>query len=224
MSSLAELKPELLRLSAATDAGFAAKDDSPVVARIIALAAQVEALNPTPRPVDQPRLLDGRWKLLYSSFGLERQTTLRRISFATLPREARIAVDGVYQMVDAATGRYDNHVEFRAENGTAGVHVTRGIFKPQDGSDKRLEISFVGNGAYPLAAESGPGDLRAALGLGADEPLEAPVKFDGWSDVTYLDDDTRLMRGNAGNLYVLEKIAAVAGPDPRTRQRGISDA
>lgn len=214
MPSLGALKAELLRLSASTDAGFAAKDDSPVVARIVELAGQVEALTPIPRPVDRLALLDGRWRLLYSSFGLARETTLRRISFATLPRDGKIAVTGVYQMVDAASGHYDNHVEFTTPAGLAGVHVTQGRFAPQEGSQNRLAIRFVGNGVYPLATDASLADLRAALGLAADTPLEAPLAFDGWSDVTYLDDDTRLMRGNAGNLYVLTKVAATATPGP----------
>ena len=33
------------------------------------------------------------------------------------------------------------------------------------------------------------------------------LMYIGFSDVTYVDEDLRLMRGNAGNLYVLQKIS-----------------
>ncbi len=208
MSDIQHIKQRLRALTAEAAAGFEVNHDSSTTAQIISLAEQLESLSPTARPVDDLRGLDGRWKMLYSSFGLERNTTLRRISFATLPRDAEIAVTGVFQMVDSASGCYDNHVEFVTKSAMSGVHVTRGVFKPEDGSDKRLAITFIGNHARPLSSEKSVDDLRLALGIEPDAPLEAPVNFTGWSDVTYLDDEFRLMRGNAGNLYVLEKVAA----------------
>ena len=111
-------------------------------------------------------------------------------------------------MVDSASGCYDNHVEFVTNSAMSGVHVTHGAFKPEDGSDKRLAITFLSNRARPLSSDASEDDLRLALGIEPDAPLEAPVNFTGWSDVTYLDDDFRLMRGNAGNLYVLEKVVS----------------
>ena len=111
-------------------------------------------------------------------------------------------------MVDSASGSYDNHVEFVTKSAMSGVHVTHGVFTPEDGSDKRLTITFLSNHARPLSSDTSVDQLRLALGIEPDAPLEAPVNFAGWSDVTYLDDEFRLMRGNAGNLYVLEKVVA----------------
>lgn len=207
--SLSALKAQLLALSASTDAGFESVEHSGLIAQIKTLAAAVEARTPTPEPLSHLALMDGRWKLLYSSFGLERDTTLRRISFGTLPRDGKIRVSGVYQMVDHLTGQYDNHVEFTAgakPNDVAGIHITRGRFMPHAENPIRLAITFTGNAALPMEANISEAALRAALGVEADDALAAPIKFEGWSDVTYLDADTRLMRGNAGNLYVLTKV------------------
>jgi PAP_fibrillin len=200
-------KAQLLTLSASTDAGFESIKDAELISRIKALALEVEAANPTPEPTAHLAKMNGRWKLLYSSFGLERDTNLRRISFGTLPREAKIRVGEIFQVVDAATGRYDNHVEFTAQ-GIAGVHITRGQFVPDRADTKRLSITFTANAALAPGGGTPAPDLRAVLAAGDDDKLEAPLKFTGWSDVTYLDDDTRLMRGNAGNLYVLVRVAA----------------
>ncbi len=210
MRSLAEVKAELQqRLGRA----FADAGANTVSVEVENLVQEIEALNPTPWPVGQLPMLDGYWQLLYSNFGLERETTLRRISFGTLPREAKIRVTGIFQAVDAATGRYDNHVVFTTLDGAPGIHVTHGVYRPHADSDKRLSIAFTNNA---VSARDGVpiGELRKRLGLDPDEPMAATVSFEGWSDVTYLDDDTRIMRGNAGNLYVLARIAATAPGGP----------
>lgn len=202
MSTLAQLKAELCEVSARTDVGF--DSDDAAVARIKALAAEVEALNPTQAPNTRADLLDGRWKLLYSSFGLERDTNLRRLSFATLPR-APITVTAVYQEVGTASGQYDNVVAFTIADGSRGWHRTRGVFKPAPDDDKRILIDFTSNLAHPDDATLAEEAWRARLGVAADEPIEAPIKAPPglYSDITYLDADLRLMRGNIGNLYVL---------------------
>ncbi|MHC5731968.1 MAG: pPIWI_RE module domain-containing protein, partial [Nostoc sp.] len=40
------------------------------------LARSLEAVNPTAEPTNHLELVQGRWRLLYSTFGLERETTL----------------------------------------------------------------------------------------------------------------------------------------------------
>ncbi len=196
-------KAALLKLSASTDAGFESGKDADIIARIKSLAAEVEAATPTPQPHTQLALMDGRWKLLYSSFGLERDTNLRRISFGTLPRDAKITVTEIFQVVNHTTGQYDNHVEFTAHH-AKGLHITHGVFTPDPANEKRLSITFTANEAVSRGGDDAA--LRDALDLKPDEKLSAALKFTGWSDITYLDADTRLMRGNAGNLYVLARV------------------
>lgn len=182
MSETAALKRELVDIAAATDVGFDAGGEA--VLAIQRLAAALEAANPTPAPAHAAALLKGRWRLLYSSFGLQRDATLSRLSFNTLPKTP-VHVTDLWQEVDPATGLYDNIVDHEA-----GSVVTLGRFDPS--SDHRLDVVFTDMLATGLGA------ARAAIDGAKIPPL--------WSDVTYLDDDFRLNRGGYGNLYVLQLV------------------
>lgn len=176
------LKAELAALGAATEAGFEAGGAE--VEAIKRLAAELESANPTPAPAHAGALLHGRWELLYSSFGLQRQTTLARLSFNTLPKTP-ITVTKLWQEVDSASGLYDNVVGHRE-----GSVVTIGEFSPA--SAQRLNVRFTENLAIGLDA------ARVPIDNAKIPPL--------WSDVIYLDEDFRLNRGGFGNLYVLKLV------------------
>lgn len=178
--SAAAAKAELARVAAATDTGFDAGGAQ--VEMIKRLAAELEGLNPTPAPARAASLLRGRWRLLYSSFGLQRDTTLARLSFNTLPKTP-IRVTALWQEVDPDTGLYDNVVDH-----AGGSVVTLGAFAPA--GDHRLDVRFTDMLAL------GEGAARVAIDTTKIPPL--------WSDVTYLDKDFRLNRGGFGNLYVLQ--------------------
>lgn len=190
MSSITSLKLELAELGAMTEVGFDAGGTD--VDRIKALAAQLESLNPIEEPARAAAQLRGRWKLLYSSFGLQRETTLARLSFNALPKTA-VQVTEIFQEVDPSTGLYDNVVTFTDGDGIPGETVTLGAYQVLD--DKRLDVAF------SEALVNGPGTpVRLPIDNARIPPLH--------SDVTYLDDNFRLMRGSFGNLYVLERLDA----------------
>lgn len=179
----AAIKARLSALGVATDQGFEAGGEA--VEAIKSLAAELEALNPTPSPARADALLRGRWRLLYSSFGLQRQATLGRLSFNTLPKEEPITVQRLFQEVDPATGLYDNVVEYTDASGQPGVSLTIGRFS--QASDVRMDVVFT----HAQAS----GHERAPIDNARIPPL--------WSEVTYLDEDFRLNRGSYGSLYVL---------------------
>lgn len=180
MADVTALKRELAALGAATEAGFEAGGEA--VERIKALAAELEAANPTPNPAAAADLMRGRWRLLYSSFGLHRDTTLSRLSFNLLPKTP-IRVTEIFQEVDPATGLYDNAVGYEG-----GMQVTLGHYFPA--SEHRLDVKFTHAQAT--------GHDRVDITNAKIPPLH--------SDVTYLDGDFRLNRGGYGNLYVLELV------------------
>lgn len=177
------LKRELSAVAAETDAGFEAGGEA--VEAIKRLAAELEAANPTPIPARADALLKGRWRLLYSSFGLQRETTLARLSFNALPKTP-VRVAGLWQEVDPATGLYDNIVDHEE-----GSVVTLGRFTPA--SEMRLDVVFTDMLATGLGA------ARVSIDNSKIPPL--------WSDVTYLDEGFRLNRGGFGNLYVLQLVS-----------------
>lgn len=185
MADIAEIKRELRELGAVTELGFEAGGEA--VERIKALAAALEAANPTPAPSREAGLLKGRWRMIYSSFGLQRDTTLARLSFNLLPKDP-IRVDAIFQEVDPETGLYDNAVEFTNSDGHPGTQVTIGRFEPVD--EHRLDVRFT----HAMVA----GGDRVVLDNAKLPPMH--------SDVTYLDDGFRLNRGGFGNLYVLERV------------------
>ncbi|QMW24144.1 PAP/fibrillin family protein [Sandaracinobacteroides saxicola] len=188
MPEISALKVELAELGARTEVGFDAGGAD--VERIKALAAALEGLNPTAEPSRAVALLRGRWKLLYSSFGLQRDTTLARLSFNVLPKSP-IRVKELFQEIDPATGLYDNVVTFDGEDGFPGESVTLGEYAVVD--DHRLDVRFT------EALVLGPG---APVRLPLDNARIPPL----YSDVTFLDDGFRLNRGSFGNLYVLERL------------------
>ncbi len=178
----ASLKAELIAVASATDVGFDAGGEA--VEAIKRLAGALEAENPTPVTSRADALLKGRWRLLYSSFGLQREATLSRLSFNVLPKTP-VHVTDLWQEVDPATGLYDNIVDH-----DDGSVVTLGRFTPA--SDVRLDVVFTDMLATGLGAAQAP----------IDNSKIPPL----WSDVTYLDDDFRLNRGGYGNLYVLQLV------------------
>lgn len=178
----AAIKAELARVAAATDVGFDA--GGAAVEAIKRLAGELEAANPTPVTSRADALLKGRWHLLYSSFGLQRDATLARLSFNALPKTP-VHVTDLWQEVDPATGLYDNIVDH--DEGSA---ITLGQFKPV--GDQRLDVVFT--------------DMLVT-GLGATRlPIDNTKIPALHSDVTYLDEDFRLNRGSYGNLYVLRLV------------------
>ena len=178
----AALKAELTLVASATDVGFDAGGGA--VETIKRLAGELEAVNPTPVTSRADALLKGRWRLLYSSFGLYRDATLARLSFNALPKTP-VHVTDLWQEVDPATGLYDNIVDH-----DAGSVVTLGHFNPA--TDVRLDVVFTD------MLVTGLGATRVPIDNAKIPPL--------YSDVTYLDEDFRLNRGSYGSLYILQCV------------------
>ncbi len=187
-STAARLKTDLAALGAVTEVGFA--EGGADVARLQALANELEALNPTPEPARAQALLKGRWHLLYSSLGLLRETTLARYSFGLLPDLPVTAVE-IFQETDPATGHYDNIIHFLDGEGAPGSLLLAGDYRVEDDSeidirfDRAILTTAAGRSIHPLdRGRTGP--LRVTL--------------------SYLDDGFRLMRGAGGSLYILERL------------------
>ena len=195
-------KAALLAACAPTGGGIDASPEQDAAIEALAVDLSGLASDADPQPVIDK--IAGRWRLVYGSFKLERETTLFRLSFGKLPKTA-ITVNNVFQEVKADGSQYDNPVEFTFADGPAkglvGVQRTCGHFALNPEMPARLDITFTA-ARYGPKYEADRARWQAALGEVA-AVADAEVSFGGWSDILYLDDDTRLMRGNAGNLYVL---------------------
>ena len=188
MRHASAIKQELATLGAETEVGFRAGPAA--TARIRELATELERMNPTPEPARASSLLRGRWRLLYSSFELQRRTTLAQLSLGTLPA-GPVEVVELYNEIDPRTGLYDNVIYILFEDGTPGTIVMAGRYEAED--DQTIDIRYTD-----------------ALLFGPGSPLRMPatgVRVDSLkTDVTYLDDGFRLVRGAYGSLYILERL------------------
>jgi hypothetical protein len=208
--TLSELKTEIRALAA--QSGTLKKDtDAELGEKITALAAELEAANPTSDPTSRTDLFDGRWKLLFSTFNLDRKASLAKLSFGKLP-DAEVTIGDVFQEVSSAHGQlYDNVVEFEDASGKKGVKVMHGKYTVHDGD--RLDVVF----DHVFVA---PQDTRALdefcvdLGLARDTGTSVAIARTPpmHSSIVYLDEEMRINRGVYGGVYVLEKIAPVTTP------------
>jgi hypothetical protein len=190
MPERAKLKHQLATLGAVAEVGF--NPDEAVAARIRALATELEALNPTAEPARAAALLRGRWRLLYSNFDLQRSTTLANLSFNMLPR-TKVEVTELYNEIDPANGVYDNVITLQYEDGSPGTQVMLGDYSVDD--DTRLDVRFSD------ALVTGQG---APVKLAVDTSRIPSLQ----TEITYLDDGFRLVRGPQGSLYILERLDA----------------
>lgn len=182
------IKQELATLGAQTEVGFRAGPAA--TARIRQLATELERMNPTPEPARAVSLLRGRWRLLYSNFELQRQTTLARLSTGVLPADP-VEVVELYNEIDPRTGLYDNVINLLLDDGTPGTVVMAGRYESED--DQIIDVR------YTDAILLGPG---APLRLPTTAARVKSLK----TEVTYLDDCFRLVRGAYGSLYILERL------------------
>ncbi|RCJ19599.1 fibrillin [Nostoc minutum NIES-26] len=203
-SELVKLKQELIAISEASELGFnytpTAKD------QIEALAEKLEALNPTTEPTNNIELIQGRWRLLYSTFGLERETTLQRLSFGKLPNVV-VEVTGIFQEVYLIGQQYNNIIEFRTGSDVLGILLVKGRYTIED--SKRLNIDFLSTSVKSANDDLSDDAFYETLGI-ENELVESTLSFSGWADITFLDENLRLVRGNQQNLYVLlrdEKVS-----------------
>lgn len=137
-SEIVNLKQELISILAVTDIGFnctpAAKQ------QIETLVDKIESNSPTTEPTSQMELVQGRWRLLYSTFGLERETTLKSLSFGKLPN-VTVSVTGIFQEIYTVGQQYNNLIEFTVGSSVKGITMVTGCYRVE--SSKRLNIDFL---------------------------------------------------------------------------------
>ncbi|HEY9749298.1 MAG TPA: PAP/fibrillin family protein [Allocoleopsis sp.] len=191
-------KAELLEAIAGKNRGLLATERDQLA--ILAAIAQLEDRNPTPRPTEASDLLDGNWRLLY--------TTSRGL--LNIDQFPLLKLGQIYQLIHASEGKIYNLAEVHGLPFLEGLVSVAARFEAV--SERRVEVKFE----------------RAVLGLqrliGYQWPsqfvqrLEAGEKFlaidfsiagreqQGWLDITYLDADLRIGRGNEGSVFVLTKV------------------
>uniref|UniRef100_A0A7N0REP7 Plastid lipid-associated protein/fibrillin conserved domain-containing protein n=1 Tax=Kalanchoe fedtschenkoi TaxID=63787 RepID=A0A7N0REP7_KALFE len=222
-TEISSLKKALVDSFYGTDRGL--KATSETRAEIVELITQLEALNPTPAPTEALALLNGKWILAYTSFaGL-----FPLLSSGTLPL---VKVEEISQTIDSENFTVQNSVQFSGPLATTSIS-TNAKFEVR--SPKRVQIKFEeGIISTPQLTDSielpenveffgQKIDLTPFKGIissvqdtassvvksiSSRPPLKIPISsrnVESWLLTTYLDEDLRISRGDAGSIFVLIK-------------------
>lgn len=191
-------KADLLACLADRNRGLLATADEK--AAIAAAIVRLEERNPTPDPLSVPSLLEGNWQLLY--------TTSQEL--LGIDRVPLFNLGEIYQCIRTADSTIYNIAE------VSGIPLLEGIvsviaqFTPV--SQRRVEVQFTRAiwGAQRLIGYQSPSQFIQAISTGqkfmAIDFQIKPRAQNGWLDITYLDQDLRIGRGNVGSVFVLRKV------------------
>ena len=220
-TNVLELKNDLINLCSNVIVGEAVPEH--VTKSIRECVESIEAMSTQTSLAQSLSNFDGEWLMLYSTLpSFFKRIALSSLSAGTIPSaEELILVSRVKQIVKQnPTGEYsyDNLVEFSGSkvDSTAqplpGLHITRGtaVVNVPESTDNalRFNVAFYENEAYsPSSSKEDIDHFKRLFGFKPEDSLlgKFPAAFKSWSDIVYLDETLRIMRGGKGNIYVLQK-------------------
>lgn len=189
-------KDELMRAIAGKNRGLLA--DASDRAAILSAVAQLEDRNPTPNPLDAPHLLEGNWRLLY--------TTSKDL--LGIDRFPLYDLGVVYQCVRLQEQKIYNIAEIQGIPYLDGLVSVAAQFSPT--SNRRVNVKFQRFvvGLQRFLNYHSPDrfieDIESGKKFfGLDSQIETDRQ--GWLEITYLDENLRIGRGNVGSVFVLAK-------------------
>ena len=191
-------KVELLEAIAGRNRGIIATQTDQ--AAILSAIARLEDENPNPRPLEAKERLNGNWRLLYTS-----SEELLRID-----RFPLLKLGQIYQWIRLETAEIFNIAEVYGLPLLEGLVAVGATFEAT--SERRVEVKFRRGvlGLQRLVGYSSPDALIKKMDAGDRLlPFDFTINSEnqqGWLEVTYLDDDLRIGRGNEGNVFVLRKV------------------
>ncbi|MDB9345602.1 PAP/fibrillin family protein [Nodularia spumigena CS-586/05] len=190
-------KANLIDAIAGTNRGLLASE--PQKQAILAAIANLEDLNPTPRPLEASNLLDGDWRLIYTTS--KALLNLDRIPLCKLGQ--------IYQCIRVNTTSVYNIAEIYGLPYLEGLVSVAAKFEPV--SERRVQVKFQRSilGLKRLIDYKSPAEFIQQIESGKKFPaIDTSLNSDkqqGWLDITYIDSDLRIGRGNEGSVFVLSK-------------------
>lgn len=190
-------KAELLEAIAGKNRGLLATERDKMA--ILAAIAILEDRNPNPRPLEVRELLDGNWRLLYTTS--KDLLNLGRIPLWQLGQ--------IYQCVSVKDAKIYNIAEVSGLPYLEGLISVCARFEPV--SERRVNVRFDRSivGLQRLIGYESVSNFIGQIETGK-KFTALDVKIEnreqrGWLDITYLDDNLRIGRGNEGSVFVLTK-------------------
>lgn len=190
-------KTNLLNAIAGKNRGLLATDIEKQA--ILAAIATLEDFNPTPYPLESSHLLNGDWRLLYTTS--KELLKIDRLPFYKLGQ--------IYQCIRVETQRVYNIAEIYGLPFLEALVGVAAKFEPV--SNRRVNVNFERSiiGLQSLIRYQSPGNFIQQIEAGnkftaIDFTIENNEQ-QGWLDITYIDNDLRIGRGNQGSVFVLAK-------------------
>lgn len=176
--TITERKAALFSAIEGLDFGRAILNNAEAQESIEQLLKAVEAVNPTAAPA-KSGLLDGKWVLAYS--------TSERTTGGTRPKVFQ--ADLIFQHLTVQPGAKEGALQNQEEGSLLGpIRWKNVIFgECKQVSETRLRIKF------------------NKFLIGGILPIQAPGNLIGWQEHTFLDEDTRVVRTNYGNVVVMRR-------------------
>ncbi len=190
-------KAELLEAIAGKNRGLLASEIDKV--KVLSIVEQLEDHNPTPKPVEARELLEGNWRLLY--------TTSRGL--LGLDRFPLFQLGQIYQCIRTAEAKVYNIAEIIGLPLLEGVVSVAARFEAV--SERRVNVKFERSiiCLQRFIGYQSPSDFIEQIEAGKKFlPLDFSIENreqQGWLEITYLDQNLRLGRGNEGSVFVLSK-------------------
>ncbi|MDX1977976.1 MAG: PAP/fibrillin family protein [Pseudanabaenaceae cyanobacterium bins.68] len=191
------LKSSLYQAIAPVKRGLQASPQQ--ITAIFAAVVRLEEQNPHPQPNQVPDLLSGDWQLLFT-------TSQGLLGFDRIPT---VKLGQIYQCIRADQSRIYNVAELESLGILKGLVSVTARFEVV--SPQRLKVNFdrAIAGLQPLL---GYRDVEQFIQvINSDKRLAGlDLKIGdreqrGWLETTYLDQDLRIGRGNAGSLFILQR-------------------
>ena len=192
-------KSTLIEIIVGTNRGLLANQQQQQA--ILAAIANLEDFNPTPRPLAATNLLEGNWRLLYTTS--KALLKIDRLPFCKLGQ--------IYQCIRVRSNSVYNIAEIYGIPSLEGLVSVVAKFEPV--SERRVQVKFQRSiiGLQRLIGYTTPGNFIQQIESGDfqnklafDFPIQSEQQ-QGWLDITYIDDNLRIARGNECSVFVLTK-------------------
>ncbi|KAJ0016827.1 hypothetical protein Pint_09730 [Pistacia integerrima] len=223
LTEIDNLKKALVDSFYGTDRGLTATSETR--AEIVELITQLEAKNPTPAPTEALALLNGKWILAYTSFsglfpllsrGSLQLARVEEIS-QTIDSESFTVQNSIRFSGPLATTSFSTNAKFEVrspkrvqikfEEGIIGTpQITDSIVLPDNVEflGQKIDLSPL-KGLFASVQDTAS---SVAKTISSQPPFKFPISnsnAQSWLLTTYLDEELRISRGDAGSVFVLIK-------------------